>query len=264
MDLVDEQQHVAGVHDLLDDLLQTFLELAAVLRAGHERRDVQCDEALVAQDVGHLVGHDELRQALGDGGFAHTGLAQNERVVLLAAREDLHDAFDFRRAADDRIQLALAGLLGEIGAELGEHGIRRAHRAIEARAPGVDRRLAHKIVQRPAHIVAGDVQAAQHLERRALALAHDTEQQVLRGDVGLPHLHGLDGVLVDGDHLADGLNDAVVADVQAVERLGGKTVLLLDEAEQDMLGAHVGLVKRARLILSQDKHFTRLVREFLE
>ena len=30
------------------------------------------------------------------------------------------------------------------------------------------------------------------------------------------------GVLVDGDHLADGLNDAVVADVQAVERLGGK------------------------------------------
>ena len=284
MDLVDEQQHVAGVHDLLDDLLQTFLELAAVLRAGHERRHVQCDEALVAQDVGHLVGHDELRQALGDGGFAHAGLAQNERVVLLAARKDLHDALDFRRAADDRIQLALAGLLGEIGAELGEHGIRRARRAIEARAPGVDRRLAHKIVQRPAHVVAGDVQAAQHLERRALALAHDAEQQVLRGDVGLPHLHGLAqrvlqhaldarregemsgdvGVLVDGDHLADGLNDAVVADVQAVERLGGKTVLLLDEAEQDMLGAHVGLVKRARLILSQDKHFARLVREFLE
>ena len=183
MDLVDEQQHVAGVHDLLDDLLQTLLELAAVLRAGHERRHVQRDEALVAQDVGHLVGHDELRQALGDGGFAHTGLAQNERVVLLAAREDLHDAFDFRRAADDRIQLALAGLLGEIGAELGEHGIRRARRAIEARTPGVDRRLAHEIVQRPAHVVAGDVQAAQHLERRALALAHDAEQQVLRGDV---------------------------------------------------------------------------------
>ena len=144
--------------------------------------------------------------------------------------------------------------------------------------------MAHEIVQRPAHVVTGDVQAAQHLERRALALAHDAEQQVLRGDVGLPHLHGfaqrvlqhaLDarregemsgdvGVLVDGDHLADGLNDAVVADVQAVERLGGETVLLLDEAEQDMLGAHVGLVKRARLILSQDKHFTRLVREFLE
>ena len=61
VDLVDEQQHVAGVHDLLDDLLQTLLELAAVLRAGHERGDVQRDEALVAQDVGHLVGHDELR-----------------------------------------------------------------------------------------------------------------------------------------------------------------------------------------------------------
>ena len=71
------------------------------------------------------------------------------------------------------------------------------------------------------------------------------------------------GVLVDGDHLADGLNDAVVADVQAVEAWAGKTVLRMS-AEQDMLGAHVGLVKRARLILSQDKHFARLVREFLE
>ena len=60
VDLVDEQQHIAGVHDLLDDLLQALLELAAVLRAGHERGDVQRDEALVAQDVGHLVAHDEL------------------------------------------------------------------------------------------------------------------------------------------------------------------------------------------------------------
>lgn len=130
--------------------------------------------------------------------------------------------------------------------------------------------MAHKIVQRPAHVVAGDVQAAQHLERRALALAHDAEQQVLRGDVGLPHLHGLAqrvlqhaldarregevprdiGVLINSDHLADGLHHSVVADVQAVECLGGETVLLLDEAEQDVLGAHVGLVKRARLILS--------------
>ena len=72
------------------------------------------------------------------------------------------------------------------------------------------------------------------------------------------------GVLINSDHLADGLHYSVVADVQAVECLGGETVLLLDEAEQDVLGAHVGLVKRARLILSQDKHFARLVREFLE
>ena len=72
------------------------------------------------------------------------------------------------------------------------------------------------------------------------------------------------GILVNGDHLADGLHDAIVGDVQAIERLSSQAVLFLDEAKQDVLGAHIGLVKRARLILSQDKHFTRLVREFLE
>jgi hypothetical protein len=38
--LVDEQQAVPGRPDLLDDLLQPLLELAAVLRAGDERADV--------------------------------------------------------------------------------------------------------------------------------------------------------------------------------------------------------------------------------
>ncbi len=283
VDLVDEQQHVAGIHDLLDDLLQALLELAAVLGTGHERRHVQRDEALAAQDVGHLVAHDELGQPLGDGRLAHAGLAQDEGVVLLATGQDLHDALDFRGAADDRVQLAVAGLLREIGAELGEHGIRRG-RPVEAGAARVDRRLAHEIVQGAAHIIAGHVQATEYFQSRALALAHDAQEQVLGGDVGLAHLHGLAqgvlqhalhprregqmprhvGVLVDGDHLADGLHHPIVGDVQAIEGLGGQAVLLLDKAQEDMLGAHVGLMERTRLILSQDQHLAGFVREFLE
>ena len=53
----------------------------------------------------------------------------------------------------------------------------------------------------------------------------------------------------------------VVLDVQAVEGLGGQAVLFLYEAEQDVLGAHVGLMKRAGLVLRQDEHLARLVRE---
>ena len=100
----------------------------------------------------------------------------------------------------------------------------------------------------------------------------------------MPHLHGLAqavlqhaldagregqmprhvGVLVDGHHLADGLHDGIVLHVETIEGLGGQTVLLLYEAEQDMLGAHVGLMKRASLVLSQDEHLARFVGEFLE
>ena len=72
------------------------------------------------------------------------------------------------------------------------------------------------------------------------------------------------GVLVDGDHLADGLHHGVVLHALAVEGLGGQAVLLLYEAEQDVLGAHVGLMERAGLVLRQDEHLARFVRKLLK
>ena len=282
--LVDEQDDVARVHDLLDALLQALLELAAVLGPGHERAHVEREQALVAQDVRHLVRHDELRQALGHGGLAHARLADEQRVVLLAAAEHLHDALDLARTADDRVELAVARLLREVGAELLEHAVGALALGIERVAPGVDGALPHQVVERAADVVAGDAQAREHLERRAVALAHDAEQQVLGGDIGLAHLHGLAqavlqhaldargerqvaghvGVLVDGDHLADGLHHGVVLHALAVEGLGGQAVLLLYEAEQDVLGAHVGLMERAGLVLRQDEHLARFVRKLLK
>jgi hypothetical protein len=51
---------------------------------------------------------DALREALDDGGLAHAGLADEDGIVLGAAREDLDGAADFGVAADDRVELALA------------------------------------------------------------------------------------------------------------------------------------------------------------
>ena len=144
--------------------------------------------------------------------------------------------------------------------------------------------MADEVVERGADVVALDAEAAQHVERRALPFADDAEQQVLGGDVALAHLHRLAqrvlqhalhargerqvarhvGRLVDGDDLADVGDDVVVLDVEAVERLGGQAVLLLYESEQDVLGAHVGLMQGARLVLGQDEHLARLVGELLE
>ena len=282
--LVDEQDDVFGVDHLFDDLLEALLELATVLAARNERRHVERDQALAAQDVRHLVGDDELGEALGHGGLAHARLADEQRVVLLAAAQDLHHALDLARAADDRIELAVARLLREVGAELLEHAVGLRTALGERVAAGVDRALAHQIVERGADVVALDAEASQHVERRALPFADDAEQQMLGGDVALPHLHGLAqgvlqhalhargerqmarhvGSLVDGDDLADGRDDVVVLDVEALERLGGKAVLLLYQAEQDVLGAHVGLMQGTRLVLREDEHLARLVGELLE
>ena len=69
---------------------------------------------LVLQRLGHVAGDDALRQPLDDGGLADAGLADQHRVVLGAARQHLHHAADLLVAADHRVELALAGQLGQV------------------------------------------------------------------------------------------------------------------------------------------------------
>ena len=117
--LVDEGDDLAvGVLDLLEHGLEPLLELAAVLRAGDHRAEVEGDEPLAAQRLGHVAVDDALGEPLDDGGLADAGLADEHRVVLGAAAEHLHDAADLVVAADHRVEPALAGGLGEVGAVL--------------------------------------------------------------------------------------------------------------------------------------------------
>ena len=135
VELVDEQDDVAAGADLLQHLLQALLEVAAVAGPGHQGAEVEGVELLALEGLGDVVGHDPLGQALDDGGLAHAGLADQDRVVLGAAGQDLHDPLDLALPADDRVELALAGQLGQVAAELVEH--RRAGRGLlAARAAG--------------------------------------------------------------------------------------------------------------------------------
>ena len=122
--------------ELLDDLLEALLELAAVLGAGDERADVERQDALVEQDVGDVAGDDPVGEALGDGGLADARLADERRVVLRLATEDLDDPLDLLLAADDRIELARARGLGEVDAELVDgRGLAGALRLLGAARP---------------------------------------------------------------------------------------------------------------------------------
>ena len=117
--LVHEQDDLAlGVLDLLQDGLQALLELAAVLGAGEQGADVERDDLAVAQGLGDVAGDDPLGEALDDRGLADAGLADQHRVVLGAAGEDLDHAADLVVAADDRVELAVLGGLREVAAEL--------------------------------------------------------------------------------------------------------------------------------------------------
>ena len=108
VELVEEQDHGAlGLRDLAQHRLQAVLELAAVLRARDQRADVERDHAPVAQRLRDVAGDDPLRQALDDRRLADTGLADQHRVVLRAAREHLDHPADLLVAADHGVELAL-------------------------------------------------------------------------------------------------------------------------------------------------------------
>ena len=134
VELVDEQDDVAPGADLLQHLLEALLEVTAVPAAGDQGAEVERVELLAGQRLGHVVGHDALGQALDDGGLAHPRLPDEDRVVLRAARQHLHDPLDLFLAADDRVQLVVPGQRGEVAPELIEH--RRAGRGVRGLRAG--------------------------------------------------------------------------------------------------------------------------------
>ena len=94
--------------------LEAFLEFTAELGAGNQCAHVERQDALAAQPFRYFVVDDALREPLDDRGLADAGFADQYRVVLGAPLQDLDRAADFVIAADDRIELALLGTLGQV------------------------------------------------------------------------------------------------------------------------------------------------------
>ena len=69
---------------------------------------------LVLQILRHVAAHDALCQTFHDGGLTGTRFTDEDRVVLRAAREDLQYTTDFIVAADDGVELSLAGIVDEV------------------------------------------------------------------------------------------------------------------------------------------------------
>ncbi len=283
--LVDEQHDVAAGLDLLEHLLQALLEVTAVAGAGDQRAEVEAVDLLVLERLGHVAAHDRLGQALHAGGLADTRLADEDGVVLGAARQHLHDALDLLLAPDDRVELALAGGLGVVAAELVEHQ-RRGRRALLG-CPGGRGLLALEAGEQLDDLLADPVEVRaeldQHLGGDALALADQAEQDVLGADVvvaelqrlaqrQLEHLLGARRerdvaarrLLALTDDLLDLGAHGLQRDAEALEGLGGDALTLVDEAEQDVLGADVVVAEHAGFFLRQHDHPTGPVCEPLE
>src|SRR5262249_3671621 len=103
-----------GLGDLLENRLEAVFKFAAKLGARHHGSQIERHETLILELFRHVAVHDALRETLHDGRLAHARLANQYRVVLGPAAQNLHDTPDFIVAANDRVQLSLARRLGQV------------------------------------------------------------------------------------------------------------------------------------------------------
>ena len=172
--LVDEADDLAlALGDLAQHGLQAVLELAAVLRARDHGADVDGEQPLALEPLGHVAADDALGEALDDGGLADAGLADQHGVVLRAPGEHLDDAADLLVAADDGIELALARQVGQVlGVSL--------ERLVLLLGVGVGDALgAAHVDERLVDRLRRDAGLGENASRRARLVLGDADQEVL-------------------------------------------------------------------------------------
>src|SRR5690606_35534795 len=176
-------------------------------------------------------------------------------------------------AADDGIELAGAGLLGQVAPELLE-GLHRVLGVLRGHAPGA----AH-VSERGEDLLAGELAHAPLAERPVLVGSDEREQQVLGGEGVVGELLAL-GVrgLEEGEELAPGPRLGAVGGGEGDERLlrgvaeldgvgaglahdgQDEAVLLAEQSDQEVVGGDLGVVALLRRLERGVHRLGRLVR----
>ena len=100
--------------DFPQERFHAIFKLAAELCASNDRADIERNHLFPLQRLRHFAVHDFLRQAVNDSRFPDAGFADEDRIILCAARQYLHEAPQFVFSADNRVKLPLPRALGNV------------------------------------------------------------------------------------------------------------------------------------------------------
>src|ERR1700693_1102187 len=116
MNFVDEEDRILVLLDLFHHLLQTLLEVAAIAGAGKKSAHVERKHRSALEHLGDVGIDDLASEAFGDRGLADAGVADKQRIVLLATAQNLDRALHLRLAPDQRIDPPVPRLAVEVDA----------------------------------------------------------------------------------------------------------------------------------------------------
>ena len=187
------------------------------------------------------------------------GLADQNRIVLRAAREDLDHAPDLLVAADDRIELALLGGLGQVAAELRERLVGALGILARDPLPAADlldlreQDVARDDVEREQQMLGRDVLVLQLL-RLVERLVEDARERGAR----LRLLRGaLDRGLCGERRLGLGAQRGGIGHEL-------RRQLLVEQREHEVLGVELGIAGPARKLLRGRDGLLALDRQLVE
>ncbi len=118
VDLVDKQNAVAVLFELLQQRLETFLKVTAVLGAGQQRANIQRVDGAVGHHFRHIALHNTPGKAFGNRRFTDARLTHQQRVVFAATAQHLDSSLKLPFATDQRVNAADTSKLIEIGGEV--------------------------------------------------------------------------------------------------------------------------------------------------
>src|SRR5579859_1126925 len=176
MKLVDEDDGVLILHQLFHDGLEPLFELATVLGPGDDEREIERQYTLVSEETGHFAVRDALREPFDNGRLSYSRLADQNRIVLGAAAQDLHHPLEFLITADQRVKLVVHRGLGQVAGELNQ----QAGFTIALRRRGL-------LLGRPRQLLTNGKQTqsalVQYLRCEALLFTQQSQQEMFRTDM---------------------------------------------------------------------------------
>ena len=259
MQLVDEQDNVAGLADFVHDFFQAVFKFAAIFGSRYDGAHIERHDAFVAQRFGNFVVDDFLRQAFGDRRFTDPRLPDQDRVVFRPAAEHLNNPFDFLAAADDRIKVTFLGGGRQIaGQAVQGWRIDIGRRAVMA---GDGFAAAEQLQHLLARLIQADAKVVQYARGDTFAFTNQPEQNMLRADVSMAQLArfvhrqfdyffgarrigDIGGLLLSpADQGFNFVLDFLQAKSEPDQSLGGNAFAFANEAKQHVLRADIVMSK---------------------
>ena len=107
MNFINKKNCSGIVTNLINDSFKAFFEIAAIFCSRYQRAHIQRINGRIAQNFRHALFGNHSGQTFCECGFANTGIADIQGIVLAPATKNLHRSFDFNFATNQRIDFAI-------------------------------------------------------------------------------------------------------------------------------------------------------------